>query len=360
MANESPADIYLGTAGVYNKMYEDQTSRLRERAQQADFRSQHEQAQQKFSMQIKEYNDKQADKQLMAKAFPINAAMDNTKQGANISGQKIQQLMRARDLSLHSGNPKAAAEYENMAFKEQDEADKQKRQGMEIQQKTAEAAGEALSSASDQESWDRSKEELTKLGVKVPLELKNFDDPKTQQFINSKLMGSKAGKEAIGLSLKVNADQRADRKAKEGEKTRLLNDQLIEKKLAATRSGGKPWKQDQMTHDIVANRLMLNEEYKNKGMNSKTKGIVADAISQKAFDLVRDPDNKVSSTEAYAMAEQQVMSRVDQDGNYTPEKAKSGAKPPVSKTPPTAADRAYVKAHPETSAQFIDHFGVDP
>src|ERR1035437_9189532 len=104
MANESPADIYLGTAGVYNKMYEDQTSRLRERAQQADFRSQHEQAQQKFSMQIKEYNDKQADKQLMAKAFPINAAIDNTKQGADVSGQKIQQLMKARDLSLHSGN----------------------------------------------------------------------------------------------------------------------------------------------------------------------------------------------------------------------------------------------------------------
>jgi hypothetical protein len=247
-----------------------------------------------------------------------------------------------------------------MAYKEMDEADKQKKQGMELQQKTAEAAGELFSGATDQESWDKTIAEAPKLGVKIPSELKSFDDPKTQQFINSKQMSTKAGRESIGLGLKINADQRADREAKQRDKTRLLGDQLIEKKLAAQRSGGKPWKQDQMTHDIVSNRLMLNEEYKNKGMNSKTKGVVADAISQKAFDLIQDPSNKVSSTEAYAMAEQQVMSRVDEDGNYTPEKAKSGSKPPISKTPPTAADRAYVKAHPETSAQFIDHFGVDP
>jgi hypothetical protein len=31
----------------------------------------------------------------------------------------------------------------------------------------------------------------------------------------------------------------------------------------------------------------------------------------------------VSSSEAYAMAEQQVMSRVDEDGKYTPEGVKS-------------------------------------
>jgi hypothetical protein len=136
-------------------------------------------------------------------------------------------------------------------------------------------------------------------------------------------MSTKAGRESIGLGLKINADQRADRKAKEGEKTRLLQDQLIEKKLAAQRSGGKPWKQDQATHDIVTNRLMLNEAYKDKGMNSKTKSVVADAISQKAFDLIQDPTNKVSSSEAYAMAEQQVMSRVDEDGKYTPEGVKS-------------------------------------
>lgn len=40
--------------------------------------------------------------------------------------------------------------------------------------------------------------------------------------------------------------------------------------------------------------------------------------------------------------------------------AKPPAKPPAGKPTPTAADRAYVVAHPETRQRFIDNFGVAP
>lgn len=91
----------------------------------------------------------------------------------------------------------------------------------------------------------------------------------------------------------------------------------------------------------------------------KTKAITA--LTNKARELAA----KTSKPEKKAAIQTQLDADIaeinKQSGEAAPAKPVASAAPPAGAKPvPTAEDIAYAKAHPETKAAFVAHFGIEP
>ena len=92
------------------------------------------------------------------------------------------------------------------------------------------------------------------------------------------------------------------------------------------------------------------EKEKNRGQKS------ADEYDREITSLTKDEHNTVNAAEKTAIEERIKELRRKRNA------AQSGDAPaaPAGGAAPTQADKDYVKAHPETRAAYVSHFGVEP
>lgn len=218
-------------------------------------------------------------------------------------------------------DPKASNEYFKLAVDTRTKLMESKKDAIALQQANINEAGRVAHGVNNQVTLDNAVKQLAELGVLVPQEARNWEDPNAKEWFKTTAMQSKTVQEELkarlaedALKLKreefthkkeVDEAKAAERKAKEA-KTR--------ERIVSSAANKIPFS---LKEDDVKNYRKLMEENDNfDAADKKTQQLAIDHIPMLASQIMRE---ERTTDMAYAMekARTQILNAFTPDGTYS-------------------------------------------
>jgi hypothetical protein len=269
-----------------------------------------------FQALQQQLKDQVIQRNLMKQAFQAGSGMRagaDEQQNLEMNTSKLYQLGRGL---MASGQLKQGMEVLKEADASKRSAILNRASTISANKAQAEVIGGIYASVGDQASLDAAIPELAKNGKVWPEDMRNWDDPNTQEYVAKQERASKIGQGAAGLDLnairtQAGLDRDADNKKSRENllKYRAAKDQLARDALAGK---GKPYAE--MSSDKLITAIGIhsaNKDFARLDLPEKEKA--TDDIARLSWQLIRD--EKLSPGAAQTKAEEMAFDRI-KDGKY--------------------------------------------